>query len=432
VPPPTVPSAPQRTLPRETLAVPPTATFQLQALIILSEEYTDNFNLTESDKQSNFRTSLSPGFRLLINSPFTKGVVAYTFAPSYDTATEDTQFFHSLLGQVTWEATPLWRITLADALTRSDQASEADRLGLRQQRETFTSNTLSLSSEYLLGTIITRQFYRFSIFGDDDAEQTRSHTVGLNATVPLYVTNSLTGGYEYLNSSTDERNGDQPARFGDRRTSFGDDITGHRLNATFTRQVTTLRSMGLTSSYAFRTVSGQEDSDFQLWNTSVFMNHTLPGRLTLRGSVGVSGLHGESGSVGPNVSTATSLGYQFARLMLTLGFDRGFSETFTDGENFGVVETESVTGAVTYQFTPSLSAALNGFFRRNRFTDVSGESNGSDRFENWGGTLAVSWRIWRSLLFDLSYSYIKQNGQDSSDTNSYAENRVRAGVSLSF
>jgi hypothetical protein len=431
LPPATIPSAPQRVLP-EALGVPPTAVFQLQSGVTFSEEYTDNFNLTRTDKESNFRSSLSPALRLIINSAFTKGVIGYTFSPSHDSSTDDVQYFQSLLGQVTWEANPRWRLTLADVLTRSDQPADADRLGLRQQRQTFTSNTFALTSDYLIGTIATQQYYRLSMFDNEDGAKTTSHVAGLSATVPLYSTNSLTSGYEYLTSETDEGGGDGP--ISDRSRQFGDETSGHRVTAAFTRQVSTLRSVGLASSYAFRRVTDDSgDNDFQLWNVSAFTKYTLPGRLTLRGSLGLSGLVGESGiSDGPNVSTASSLTYQFVRTIVVLSLDRGFSETFSDGENFGVVKTEGATGSLSYSFTPNVSGTVSGFYRRNRFTDAgSVDSSDGDRTQNWGGALALSWRIWRSILVDLSYTYLKYKDQDNADNN-YSENRVRAGLSLSF
>src|SRR5882724_4084177 len=127
-----VPSVPLRVLPAPVAGVSPTARYQLNPSISVSEEYTDNFDLTERNKRSNFRSTVAPGLGLTINSAFVKGLIAYKFAPSYDTATQEISLFHSAAGQVVWEATPLWKLTLADTFTRSDDPHEADRLGLRQ------------------------------------------------------------------------------------------------------------------------------------------------------------------------------------------------------------------------------------------------------------------------------------------------------------
>jgi hypothetical protein len=450
----TIPSAPQRLLPAPAFRALPTARFQLDPTLTLSEEYTDNFNLTERDKESNFRSTVAPGLALTINSAFVKGLVSYNFAPSYDTASDEVSLFHSLLGQILWEATPLWKLTLADTFTRSDAPGEADRLGLRQQRQAFTSNTLLLASDYLLlGTVATRQSYQMAKFSSEEGDETTAHTLALSATVPLGQTNSVTGGYEYLISNS--TNGTTSTTSGASTTSgtSGDfEVTGHKVTAGATRKLTTLRSVGITSSYALRTVtSGNSETDFTLWNAAVFTDYVLPRRLTLSGSLGVSALSADSGvSVGPNLSTKSTLSYQFARAMLSLSVDKGFSETFAEGENFGVVETEGVTGSLSYPFTPSITGTLTGNYRRNKTVDIGDTSLGTQQdqeSENWGGTLSFSWRVRPGLLVELSYTYHRQVGSESNNRqnttgstgagsigfdNSYTENRVKASVNLSF
>ena len=442
-PPPTVPSAPQRVLPPETVRVVPTATFQFEPSITLSEEYTDNFNLTERNKESNFRTTVAPGLRLLINTPLTRGVIAYTFSPAYDTAPDDFSLFHSLLGQVVWQANPRWTLTLADAFTRSDEAGQADRLALRQERRKFTSNTLSLSSDYLIGTVATRQSYQWSLFDNDDGAETSSHILAASATVPLYQVHLVTGGYEYLTSETSGGTDTTVTGFGGSSGNF--DVTGHRLTASGSRRLNPVTLVGLRTSYAWRNVTSElRERDFQLWNAAVFSDYQLPGRLLLRGSVGVSGVMADSGeTLGPLLSTLTSLTYQFGRAVATVAVDRGYSETFAEGENFGLVETEGITVSLTYPFTPTLSGTASGFFRHNEFTDVVSDSRAglqNDReTESWGGTILFTYQMLRNLLLDLSYSYVRQEGfggrsgvSDVGADNSYTENRVRASIRLNF
>ena len=448
----TIPSAPLRVLPAPALRAAPTARFQFDPTVTISEEYTDNFNLTERNRKSNFRTTVAPGLALSINGAFLKGLVSYKFAPSYDTVTDDFSLFHSLLGQVVWDVTPRWKLTMADTFIRSDEPGEADRLGLRQQRRAFTSNTLLLASDYLLGQVATRASYQFSSFSDDDVGgETKSHTLSLSATAPLYQNNSISGGYEYLLSNTTNSTLTSTTILG---TSTDTDVTGHKFTAGATRRLNTLLSAGVTGFYAMRTITGgtitstsrNGEDDFRLWNASVFGDYELPGRLKLSITLGVSQVSADSGiSVGPNLSTKSSLTYQFARAVLTLAADKGFSETFGEGENFGVVETEGVTGSLLYPFTPSLTGTLSGYWRHNKPTGIGNSSLGiqnqaGQETETWGGTLNFSWRLRPGLLLELSYTYTKQQGSDTRGVtgttgtidNSYTENRVKAAINLSF
>jgi hypothetical protein len=424
------------------VGLPVTANLQFEPSVTLREEFTDNFNLTERKKLSNFRTAVSPELRLGINFPQTKGLIVYNFSPSYDTRSEDNEvlFFHSLLGQIVWQANPRWQLTLADTFTKSDQRAEADRLGLRQERRTFTTNTLALTSDYLIGTVATRQAYQLTTFSDDDGSETMTHTLAANATVPVYQLNLFSLGYDYLTSEVTGGSSNTGGQF----VTAGEDatITGHRFTASASRKISALTTVGLKGSYALRNVSSNDDDDdFQIWNASVFTQYVLPGRLRLDANIGVTGLSSGSESLGPEVFTASSLTYEFARAVAVLAVDRGFSETFAEGQNFGVVETQGVTASLSYPFSPWLTGTVSGFYRRNRSTNA-GSASGLDQNEettNWGGSATVAWRVHRRVLFDLSYSYFEQVGSDngssgtaSGDARSYTENRVQASIRFNF
>jgi hypothetical protein len=450
IPSPNIPSTPQRVLPAPAFRPAPTARIEIDPTISLSEEYTDNFDLTERNKRSNFRSTVSPGLGVSINTAFLKGLVTYKFAPSYDTATDDISLFHSLLGQIVWEVNPRWKLTVADAFTRSDEPAEADRLGLRQQRQTFTRNTLSLASDYLIGRVATRQSYQMASFSDDVGAETESHTLALSATAPLYETNSISGGYEYLTGTS--TGGDvNISTTAPSTPSEESDVTGHRFTAGATRRLHTLQSVGVTTSYALRNITTQaQDSDFQIWNASTFTDYELPGRLRLNLTLGVSGLTTDSGdSVGPNLSTRSSLTYQFARAVATLAVDRGFSETFTEGENFGVIETEGVTASLSYPFTPYLTGSVTGSYRHNKTTDVGSDIGTNQRdqeTENWGGSLTLTWQVRKGLSVELGYTYTQQVGWEDRRAggttgqfggslgadDSYTENKVKAALTFTF
>lgn len=450
IPPLTIPSVPQRFLPPPTAAVAPSARYQLLYSFGISEEYTDNFNLTERKKQENFRSTVSPGLTLQVNAAFVKGQVGYTFSPSYDTATSEVSLFHSLIGQVTWDVTPLWRLTLADTLTRSDQTEQASSLQLRQQRQTFTSNVLSLTSDYQLDRVATRQSYLWSTFSDTGGQETTSHTIGLSATLPIYRTNSVSAGYEYLSSTTTSGGDAQGST-----STFGlspardSETIGHKFSASASRQINALRTVGVSASYALRSLTEDTgDSDFQVWNASVFHDYVPNSRLTLHATLGVSGVTTDSGqSAGPNLSTLSSLSYRFARAVLTVSIDKGVSETFGEGQNFGLVETEGAKASLLYPFTPLLSGTIDGYYRHNKqtgITDTTRTSSADEETKIWGGSLTLSWQVMRSLLLSLSYTYTKQTSDNATtqvgtvnpttglNAGNYTENRVKASLTLSF
>jgi hypothetical protein len=93
------------------------------------------------------------------------------------------------------------------------------------------------------------------------------------------------------------------------------------------------------------------------------------------------------------------------RAVLGLRLERGLSETFGQGQNFGVVETSSVSGSAAYKFTPLLSRLITGGYRANKFTGEGGGQAGRNA---------------------------DTNTPSSDPLASNVENRVRAALNTSF
>ncbi|MBI3857536.1 MAG: hypothetical protein HY293_17790 [Planctomycetes bacterium] len=419
-PPPTIPStAPPVFAPPRGAVFRPAATFELHPSVSLSEEYTDNFNLSRRNKQENFRTSLSPGLTLLINGAFVKGQVGLSLSATHDSLTDVTRVADtsSLLGQVSYEVTPRFRLTASDVLTRSDEPALADALSLRRERGGFTSDTFSLSADYLLDKIATREFYRLGTFFDEKGDlDTVSHTFGVSAGTTIYETNSVNAGYEYLTS----------------QTSKGSDVSGHQLTASLARQLTSLASAGVSGSYALRTVTSDNSdgkSDFTIWSISFFSAYAIPGRWSLTSSVGFSRLESDAGADTNSVTTVTTFTYYLARAVATLSVDQGFSETFAQGESFGVVKTRGVRASLAYPLTPFIGGTASTFYRQNEFTGVGGGGPGGTE-GTWGGTVSFSVQLLRWLGMGLEYDHTEATSSGS--RRGYIENRARASLNASF
>ena len=54
-----------------------------------------------------------------------------------------------------------------------------DSLGLRRQRGTFTSNAFSLTSDYVIDRVETREYYRWNTFNDTSGgDNTNTQAIG--------------------------------------------------------------------------------------------------------------------------------------------------------------------------------------------------------------------------------------------------------------
>src|SRR5262249_13526395 len=147
----------------------------------------------------------------------------------------------------------------------------------------------------------------------------------------------VTLGYEYLDSQTTVR---QPPSviFGG---AFGDSTTtGHQVTASFSRDLTKILTAGISAAFAFRAqrpVGGQ--IDYTRSKLSLFGNYVLTDKLVVRGNVGVAQLDTDFAKARTIVTTDTDIAYHAGPAVFGLRLERGFSETFTGGQNLGVVET---------------------------------------------------------------------------------------------
>jgi hypothetical protein len=449
-PPPNISSAPIRVLPTLTNVGASRPVFLFKPSVSLSEEYTDNFDLTKTDKHSNFRTTVAPSMLFSLDSAFTKGIIAYTFSANHDSFQNEMLYFHSVLGQISWEPTERLRFTLADAFTHNDEPSQADSLGLRRQRVPFTSNAFSLSADYLIDRVTTRSYYNWNTFSDSE-NNTTTQTVGITASMPLSTYNTVTLGYEYLNSWT-KSSGDQTS--GSNQTFQGtQNVSGHQILASFGRRVNSLLTAGIEGTYAFRIVDGGDSTDsgnFKLWNASLFGTYgTSP--FTVTGKVGLSGLSDDSGeSRGPDFTFSTTASYDFGRAAVSINLEHGFSETFGSGQNFGVVETTGASATLSYPFTTRMNGDVSAYYRKTESTGIGGGqsisggpnigSNSSDvnEFVGASATLRMGLLRWLSLTLTYTYTHRFDNGNTATNGSSdnfnagYTENRVRLGFDIKF
>ena len=97
----------------------------------------------------------------------------------------DLHFFPSLCTAVKHAFDPRLRVTLVDTFARSDEPAPANQFGLQQQRQTFVSNILSLSADWVLDALTTPAYYKLSTFFGSGTSDTISNLLGADVGVPL-------------------------------------------------------------------------------------------------------------------------------------------------------------------------------------------------------------------------------------------------------
>jgi hypothetical protein len=399
------------------------ATFEYHSTLTLSEQYTDNFNLTTSaqGKQSNFRTTLSPGSTILINTAKTQGSVSATSGLTYDSATGQDNFnaFPSLSASILHTFNPRLSLTLTDSFNRNDNPSVADSTGLRQQRQTFTSNTFGASVDWLIDLLQTQYYYRNSYFSNSSTNGTSqnntnsssqnnsnstSQVFGLSASTRVGTLNTVQIGYEY--SISDLQQG---------VTSYGNLFT-----ASVSHQLGEYASAGVQGSYSTQTLN-----DVKIWNGSVFGTYGLPTGFSFSGSVGYSIIDSDVASNQGGFSGNALASYAHAAGVISLGIFQDYRTTYQggqigqsgvdqSGQNFGVVQTLGITGNFTYQLTPLIGSFIRAAYTQNKNTGI-GNTKSNTSQDYFTASAGVNWPVLRWLNLSLQYTRNQYNQPDRSE-----------------
>jgi hypothetical protein len=415
---PTIPSGiPFPLPPLQAVAARPGPLFELHPFVTLSEEYTDNFRLTADDKEENFRTSLAPGLTLVVRGARTTAVLSGSVAVSHDTITDEVRAVLTgvLGGELAYEVTPRLRLRLSDFFTRSDEPTLSDRLGLRRERSTFLTNTLTASADWLIGRVATREYYRWTTFFD--SENTQTHALGASASTLILPRTTLSAGYEHLRTDTDTAQGD---------------LVGHEFTASVGRSIGNFASAGVSGSYAIRSSAdgtGSTVNDFTRWSAAVFGSYGLPGRWSLSASLGYAQVEPDRGRTFSGITSTATLSYFFARAVASLTYEQGFSETFATGENFGVVETRGLTASLSAPLTVAITGIAQAFYRENEFTGVGGGPANTTE-QTWGGSLGFSVQLLRWLNMGLDYTHRRISA--SARGGEISENLARLSLTAAF
>ena len=360
----------------------------------LSEQYSDNFFLTAANKTSNFRTTLSPGLLVGINGPKTRGTLLTSLNVAQDSTDSfgDFSFFPSLSTAVRHDFNPRLSVSLVDTFTRSDEPALSNQFGLQQQRQTFASNTLTLSADWLLDLVATQGYVQLLTFSG--GTDTIAEMAGANVSVPLGPLVTARAGYEF--SHTD--------------TSGTDSIesTGNLVWASIGRKLGPFNTIGAWTSYSL-----QSFDSTRIWNLSLFGTYDLPGRLSFSGSLGVSVLSSDNGGTRPVMTTNTTASYRFAKAVIAVAFYQDYNQTFLVGQNFGVTLTRSYTASFGYALTPFIDTLLRANYNQNEFTGV-GNTQSSPNANTISAEASLIWRLRPWLTMVLDYTYTRYSSVASS------------------
>jgi len=369
--------------------------FQLNPTLSVSESWTDNFNLSASNKVTNYRSVLGPGANVLINGPTTKGFLTSNAGLTYDTAPSSSNYnlFPTITAGVTQILTPRLNLTLTDSYTRNNNPSQTDQFGLNTQRQTYSQNSFSASANYLIDRVNTQAYYNNSYFssGGGNGTATTSNILGVNASTQVALYHTVSVGYAFSWSDTS----------GASSGNNSGQTTGNLFTAALSRQTGLYSSVGISGSYQLQSAP---QSDQTIWNVSLFSTYGFPSGLSLSSSVGYSQISSDNAPTSSGVSSNSNLSYRFTRAVVTVGIFSDFRQTALSGQDFGIVQTSGYTGSLLYTFTPLVSGSLQASYYHNSPTG-NGNNNSSPSQSTFTGGANLSYAMLRWLSLNGNYTY---------------------------
>lgn len=393
--------------------------------VSLSEQYTDNFRLSERGRVENFRTSLTASGTATLNYPNTQGSLTTHLSGSHDSSNDDDSysFFPSFTGTLQHTFNPRMQLVVSDSFVRDDDPWLSDSTGLRGERATFSKNTFSISLSWLIDIVRTQVYYRNSFFFG--SEETMSHIFGVNASMPVGALYSVSAGYEFTT-----------------RDTTGDDVTGqtfvHRVFGSVSRSLGTFTSIGASSSFSWI----DSNTNSRIGNISLFAAHGVPGGFSLSGSVGYSVFDSDRAeNLRHTFSSSITASYRFAYATISAGYSQDFRQTADEGEDFGIIFSRTAFVAFSYRITPFVTATARGQYSESEA--VNGGDSGIAPQKTYVGGASISWRIlsWLSLTGAYTYTVrdvdsdarINTAGRagDNPERNNQSSTENRATVTLS-
>jgi hypothetical protein len=390
------------------------ATFEFRPTLRVSGEYSDNFFQTTSRTRENFRSTLGPGFLMLMRGARTLGTVSTTVDLVHDTVEnsgDEVKVFPSLNAAVRYALTPRLNLTLSDTFVRNDSASDLDRTGIRRGRQTSSTNAASLAVDWLLDQVATQAYYSNVLFFNEDSDGTGStnggtndsvtHILGLNAATRFATDYLVRAGYEF--SRTDTKDGTSGSTDGD----TSGDTTSHTLFGAVSRSFGLYSSGGVSTSAQFQTLNST-----RVYDVSLFGAYGLPTGLSLSAAVGYSILESDTEDSSGTVSVNASASYRFARAVASVGVFQGFQQTGQRGQNFGTVLSRSYFGSFLYQLTPFINSTLSVTYSENEPTGTGNIQDGGTQTTLTYGA-ALNWQVLRWLVASVQYIHTRSSGQAS-------------------
>jgi opacity protein-like surface antigen len=413
---------------------------QLLMSVSLTEEYSDNFFLSERNQEEEFRTGLDLGtiYRLEGGRGFLS--LANSVGVNYEVRADRVNLPFVNLALNTGYQFPRLSLSLNETFIRSDDVQDASPTGLRAERRIFLRNSVIPQLRYDLSrtTAVSLAYNNTMVWsggnGGNEADVTggelgdsSSHSV--SGTLQHWFSRNLSSsfGYSFVTITSDES--------GDRLSHSGSTDFSYLIDA---RTSAALRAFGVL------TDRSEGELDSRIYGMSVGLQRQLTSLLSLYVAAGPVAIEreGRGTRLFPNWEISLDGGIPLTRRTnLRISTRQNIDNTAGDVDDVGLVLSQSAAVTLSHALSRDLLASIFGTYSRTELLEdtSSGTSTQGEKFSYWNAGARMSYALTRVLLLNVTYRYQQRDsedtgGQPSDDRfgSNYQENRVMVTLSAAF
>jgi hypothetical protein len=397
-------------------------------IVSVKEEYSDNLNLTKTNKNEDYITTVQPGIRFSnmddkagVNLDYALGAVFY------GKKTNLNYISHNASLDVKYMTASHINFYLKESFIRSDEPRE---------QEYFTTPAVN---RYVLATTTERAVYWRNVVAPTIEYQFGPESrLGVNYRNNIYRTDSTSGENSqehYINPFFsywfDKRNGIS-LEYG---LTYGEfdknpDLTGQRANARYTYRFSPQYSIFAEYTYSKRTFDSSEPStsslstDYDIHEPSIGMKFLISTALTASIQVGYFWTRLKTGIGKEGVSYKGELVNTDPRTTYGLSLQGGYTEDLFTAQNLGFIRYHSLTGFLNHLLDKQLSLGCFGSIEYAEYET----SDRRDTIWGIGGRASYMPLKWLTLALEASH----RENQSSVDAATYAENRGMFRVTVMY
>jgi hypothetical protein len=401
---------------------------RLHPYISLKEEYTDNLNLTSTNKTGDYITTVQPGVKFS-NMDKRSGVdLDYNLgAVFYGKSSNLNYISHNASLNAKYLTSARVNFYLKESFIRSDNPIE---------REVFTATE---ENKYMLARQTERTIYWRNVvmptieyqFGPDDR-------IGVNYRNNIYRTQSAINEDSredfinpYFSYWFDRRNGillQYGRTWGDFETN--PDLTGHMANGRYIYRFSSQGAVFVDYTYTKLSFDNsglpgsQSFPDYEIHQPNVGVTFSIGPAMKASAAIGYFWAKPSIGSGADGLSYKGELTSSDARTTYVLSVQGGYTMDYFSSENLGFARYHRLTGSLNHKLDRRFSIGCLGSVER-------AEYDTDDRSDTiWGVGASVSYMPLKWLTFALEATHREQ--QSNIDLFDYTENRAVLTITATY